>query len=227
VPHVFQWSCFANLTPAFWSKHSKPKGGPRPFRVRPGVRAPEEVKDRLSAQDAAWGQEKLQRAIDQHGPGSQYQNVDALPANSAAITAWPGTSSPSGVTGTVSLALSNAPQPRRQGYLGAAFRSPLWSRRVAQSRYQGIDDTIVQLFISQASVLITRVDRTQNPSRPGMGEGTVFCAASKKSSFCAASELITFRAAIRLLIRSVPPSARPGRLSRWPRFRVALDIPDK
>jgi hypothetical protein len=40
------------------------------------------------------------------GPGSQYQNVDALPANTAAITAWPGTSSPSGVTGTVSLALS-------------------------------------------------------------------------------------------------------------------------
>lgn len=31
-----------------------------------GVRAPEEVKDRLSAQDAAWGLEKLQRAIDQH-----------------------------------------------------------------------------------------------------------------------------------------------------------------
>ena len=31
------------------------------------------------------------------GPGSQYQNVDALPANAAALTAWPGTTSPSGV----------------------------------------------------------------------------------------------------------------------------------
>ena len=30
-----------------------------------GVRAPEEVKDRLSAQDAAWGLEKLQRLLDQ------------------------------------------------------------------------------------------------------------------------------------------------------------------
>jgi hypothetical protein len=40
------------------------------------------------------------------GPGSQYQNVDALPGNAAALTAWPGTSSPSGVSGTVSLALS-------------------------------------------------------------------------------------------------------------------------
>ncbi len=40
------------------------------------------------------------------GPGSQYQNVDALPGNSAALTAWPGTSSPSGVSGTVGLGLS-------------------------------------------------------------------------------------------------------------------------
>ncbi len=40
------------------------------------------------------------------GPGSQYQNVDALPGTGAAITAFPGTSSPSGVTGTVSLGLS-------------------------------------------------------------------------------------------------------------------------
>jgi len=41
-----------------------------------------------------------------YGPGSQYQNVDALPAASAALTFWPGTTSPSGVTGTISLGLS-------------------------------------------------------------------------------------------------------------------------
>jgi hypothetical protein len=41
-----------------------------------------------------------------YGPGSQYQNVDALPANSAALTLWPGTSSPNGKVGTASLALS-------------------------------------------------------------------------------------------------------------------------
>jgi P22 coat protein - gene protein 5 len=40
------------------------------------------------------------------GPGSQYQNVDALPANAAALTAWPGTANPSGVSGTVGLGLS-------------------------------------------------------------------------------------------------------------------------
>ncbi len=44
------------------------------------------------------------------GPGaqgpSQYQNVDALPANGAALTFFPGTTTPSGLTGTVSLGLS-------------------------------------------------------------------------------------------------------------------------
>jgi hypothetical protein len=40
------------------------------------------------------------------GPGSQYQNVDALPAGGAALTAWPGTAGPSGLSGTASLALS-------------------------------------------------------------------------------------------------------------------------
>lgn len=41
-----------------------------------------------------------------YGPGSQYQNVDALPANGAALTLWPGTTSPNGKVGTVGLALT-------------------------------------------------------------------------------------------------------------------------
>lgn len=41
-----------------------------------------------------------------YGPGSQYQNVDALPADQAAMTLWPGTGSPNGKVGTVGLALS-------------------------------------------------------------------------------------------------------------------------
>lgn len=40
------------------------------------------------------------------GPGSQYQNVDALPANGAALTLWPGTGSPNGKAGTVGLLIS-------------------------------------------------------------------------------------------------------------------------
>ena len=39
-------------------------------------------------------------------PGSQYQNVDALPAGGAALTLWPGTTSPNGKVGTVGLGLS-------------------------------------------------------------------------------------------------------------------------
>jgi len=41
-----------------------------------------------------------------YGPGSPYQNVDALPGNGAALTLWPGTAAPSGKVGTVGLALS-------------------------------------------------------------------------------------------------------------------------
>jgi len=41
-----------------------------------------------------------------YGPGSQYQNVDSLPTNGAAITMWPGTASPNGKAGLVSLLLT-------------------------------------------------------------------------------------------------------------------------
>src|ERR1051326_4075352 len=40
-----------------------------------------------------------------YGPGNPYQNVDAMPVAAAALTLWPGTSSPNGKTGTVNLAL--------------------------------------------------------------------------------------------------------------------------
>ena len=38
------------------------------------------------------------------------------------------------------------------------------TRWLAVEQYQSIDDTIVQLFISQSSVLMTRVDRIQSES---------------------------------------------------------------
>jgi hypothetical protein len=41
-----------------------------------------------------------------YGPGSQYQNVDALPAANAGLTLWPGTTSPNGKSGTVGLGLT-------------------------------------------------------------------------------------------------------------------------
>ena len=39
------------------------------------------------------------------GPGSQYQNVDALAATGAALTPWPGTPSPNGKTSAMGLAI--------------------------------------------------------------------------------------------------------------------------
>jgi hypothetical protein len=51
------------------------------------------------------------------------------------------------------------PQLRRQRYLWP--NDHRWGLEGAQRRYQSIDDTIVQLFISPASVLITPVDRTE------------------------------------------------------------------
>jgi dimethylhistidine N-methyltransferase len=42
-----------------------------------------------------------------------------------------------------------------------------------ESRYQSFDDTVVQFFISQASVLMTHVDRIHSKwLQPGIGEGT-------------------------------------------------------
>ena len=42
-----------------------------------------------------------------YGPGSQYQNVDALNTNGAALTIWPGTPAPSGKSGIVSLGMAD------------------------------------------------------------------------------------------------------------------------
>jgi hypothetical protein len=47
------------------------------------------------------------------------------------------------------------------------------ARWLAVEQYQSIGDTIVQLFISQASVLMIRVDPIQSASsQPGTEEGT-------------------------------------------------------
>lgn len=44
-----------------------------------------------------------------YGPGSHYQNVDALPANTAAITFWPGTTITNGAAKTGKIGLALAP----------------------------------------------------------------------------------------------------------------------
>jgi hypothetical protein len=56
--------------------------------------------------------------------------------------------------------------------LNRAFLRPHNSHASPQeSQHQSIGDTIVQLFISEASVLMTRVDRIQSePVQPEIGE---------------------------------------------------------
>lgn len=54
------------------------------------------------------------------GPGTAFQNVDALPANLAALTSWPGTAGPNGLSGTQGLALA----PNAFAIVGASYERP-------------------------------------------------------------------------------------------------------
>lgn len=67
------------------------------------------IKNFVVAQDltaAGGGVDVLQISPPIFGPGSQYQNVDALPANGAALTLWPGTAAPNGKQGFQALGMT-------------------------------------------------------------------------------------------------------------------------
>ena len=66
-----------------------------------------------------------------YGPGSQYQSVDALPANGAALTLFPGTTTPNGKAGTVGLALSR--------YAFALVGAKLYVPKAVESAGQATD----------------------------------------------------------------------------------------
>lgn len=51
------------------------------------------------------GTDTIQISPSIFGPGSQYQNVDALPADGAALTLFPGTTSPNGKSGIQNIAI--------------------------------------------------------------------------------------------------------------------------
>jgi hypothetical protein len=78
-----------------------------------------------------------------YGPGSQYQNVDALAANSAALTLFPGTSSPNGKTGTVNLAL----HPDAFAFVGVEFENPKGSSVEFAKQLKDDDTGVVISFI--------------------------------------------------------------------------------
>src|SRR5262252_2618036 len=91
-----------------------------------------------------------------YGPGSQYQNVDALPADGAQLTLWPGTTSPNGKVGTVGLALSRF----AFALVGAKLYVPTAVEQAggAQDPQTGISLRKVKVWDGFRSMQINRMD---------------------------------------------------------------------
>lgn len=91
-----------------------------------------------------------------YGPGSQYQNVDALPVTTKVLTLFPGTTSPDGKTGTVGLAL------HRDAFalVGVKLETPKAVELASQTRdpETGISVRFVRMFDPQQSKMINRFD---------------------------------------------------------------------
>jgi hypothetical protein len=92
------------------------------------------------------------------GPGSQYQNVNALPVATAALTLWPGTSSPNGKIGQVGLALHR----NAFALVGAELEEPKSSsvELVSQKRDpdSGMNVRFIRQWDSRESKFINRFD---------------------------------------------------------------------
>lgn len=93
-----------------------------------------------------------------YGPGSQYQNVDALPVATAVVTMWQGTTSPNGKVGQVGLAL------HRDAFalVGVELEEPKSSsvELVSQKRDpdSGISVRFIRMFDPLSSKMINRFD---------------------------------------------------------------------
>jgi len=91
-----------------------------------------------------------------YGPGSQYQNVDALPVGAAALTLWPGTTNPNGAIGTFGLAISN----QAFAIVGMRFYLPkaVEARSQAEDKQTGIPVRFVKAWDPVHSMQIHRFD---------------------------------------------------------------------
>lgn len=93
-----------------------------------------------------------------YGPGDPNQNVDALPVAAAALTLWPGTTSPNGKVGTVGVALA----PDAFALVGIELEMPKASSVELVSQQRDPDSGIAIRFIRQfdgrASKMINRFD---------------------------------------------------------------------
>jgi hypothetical protein len=95
------------------------------------------------------------------GPGTpagsnQYQNVDALPANAAALTLFPGTSSPNGKAGVQALAIHRD----AHAMVGVKLEVPKAAELASQMRDPdtGLAVRFVRMFDPRLSKMINRFD---------------------------------------------------------------------
>ena len=91
-----------------------------------------------------------------YGPGSQYQNVDALPLANAALTFFPGTAAPSGLSGSQNLLI----HPDAFGIVSVKLESPEAVEIISQktSPRTGIKIRFVRVFDGVQSRMINRWD---------------------------------------------------------------------
>jgi len=91
-----------------------------------------------------------------YGPGTQYQNVDSLPANGAALTLFPGTANPNGMTGTVGVAITKS----AFAIVGMRFYLPkaVEARSQAEDKETGIPIRFVKAWDPVRSIQIHRFD---------------------------------------------------------------------
>ena len=78
-----------------------------------------------------------------YGPGSEYQNVDALPANGAALTLMPGITTPSGLTPLQGLAIG----PDAFALVGVKFDQPPEGGNIVISRQLRDEETGISLAL--------------------------------------------------------------------------------
>jgi len=90
------------------------------------------------------------------GPGSQYQNVDNLPASGAALTLFPGTASPNGKSGMQGLALTK----NAFALVGVKLESPTSQELSSQMRdpATGLSVRFVRSWDQQSSSMRNRLE---------------------------------------------------------------------
>jgi len=91
-----------------------------------------------------------------YGPGSQYQNVNALPGDTATVTLFPGTASPNGLVGKQGLLLNKG----AFAIIGAKLQVPKAVEMAAQHRdpTTGIAVRFVRAWDPQQSKMTNRLD---------------------------------------------------------------------